>query len=168
MELILNRVGKIFGTSEAADVYWIAKTDSYIFISDRGIECKIQQLADGKYVLVLLCLENNHMDSGQEPEMIFESFASQEEIKTHLQQSGCYIVWGDGDCFSTTAFKFNTPGKIMSGKYKGQSCIIEDDNGQYSLIIYKNGNEDCEEVRFFDGIEDLKNKLDFVIEFHCP
>ena len=164
MQLFLNRVGKLY-SSRKGDTYHVGYAD-YFFITDDGIECKIEEYPDIGFVLTFLCLEKHHIDPGKEVEFKYDLFPTLEALQDILIKNGYYINWEQGDCFSASVIKYNTIGKIMSGKYRGCRCMIEDNHtGEYTLFIYKKESNDCENVMFFDSLVEMKTKLDFIIEF---
>ena len=164
MQLLLNRIGRLFSSKEG-DTYCVGYAD-YIFITDEGVECKIEENPNGGIVLFLLCLEKNQVDPGREAEMKYDFFPTLEKLQDALQKNNYYIEWGHGDCFSVSVIKYNTIGKIMSGKYRGCRCMIEDNHtGEYTLFIYKKESNDCEKIMIFDSLVEMKTKLDFIIEF---
>ena len=163
MELILDRVGRLRNIKKEHDIYCVGYAD-YVFISEKGIECKIIKTQNGQYALVLLCQERN-TDFGREPELKYDIFSSQEELKEKLKCYGCYIDWQQEDCFSVNVFRYNVYGKIMNGQYQGCSCMIEDNNGEYTLFVYNNNTNECKEILFFNGVEEMEKKCPFIIDF---
>ena len=146
-------------------MYCVGYAD-YIFITEEGIECKIQQEQSGEYILIFQCLERHHIDPGQQTELKCDLFSSLDDIEKLLEKNSYRIEWQERDYFSHNALKYNTMGKVMSGSYRGCECMIEDNrDGTYSLFIYGNEENNCNDVIFFDDLEHLKKSLNFIVEF---